>query len=488
MATLAADGAVLVALPGVRRPGAPAAAPPAGSAHAALAAASEGRRPAGRGRQVPDVPDPARGVPGVPAGRLRRAGAARGARAAAQPGSARRHRRHRQAEPDGPEPAVQLDRRLHVRGRRAAGRAPGRRAGPRPRPAARPARRRGAARAARPRRAGRRRARPAAAVRRPPGPQRRRAARRAAPRRRPDRARSSICAASSQPDEWLAELLAEKRAIEIVVAGETRYAAADDAARYRDGLGCALPLGLPGTFTEPVARPLEDLIARYGADARTVHRARGGQPLRRPRGAGRSVRSARWRPTAASSAASSARTACAASGATPTCSASCAGGRWRRCVARSSPSSPRRWPGSCRHGTASRLSAAASTRSSRRSACWPARRSSRRRWSPTSWPARVRDYRPAQLDELCTSGDVVWVGAGAIGSADGRVRLGFADQLPLLAPGWEALEPPDGQAARRAPRRAGGTRRQLLEPAAGRGARRRRGRAAGGVVGPRVGR
>ena len=36
--------------------------------------------------------------------------------------------------------------------------------------------------------------------------------------------------------------------------------------------------------------------------------------------------------------------------------------------------------------------------------------------------ARVRDYRPAQLDELCTSGDVVWVGAGAIGSADGRVR------------------------------------------------------------------
>ena len=44
--------------------------------------------------------------------------------------------------------AVRLDRRLHVRGRRAAGRAPGRRARARPRPAARPARRRGAARAA----------------------------------------------------------------------------------------------------------------------------------------------------------------------------------------------------------------------------------------------------------------------------------------------------------------------------------------------------
>ena len=62
---------------------------------------------------------------------------------------------------------------------------------------------------------------------------------------------------------WLAELLAEKRAIEVNVAGEARWAAADDAARYRDALGCALPLGLPGAFTEPVPRPLEDLIGRY---------------------------------------------------------------------------------------------------------------------------------------------------------------------------------------------------------------------------------
>ena len=86
---------------------------------------------------------------------------------------------------DGAEPAVQLDRRLHVRGRRPARRAAGGGAGPRPRPAARPARRRGAARAARPRRARRCRARPAAAVGRAAGPQRRRAARRVAPGRRP---------------------------------------------------------------------------------------------------------------------------------------------------------------------------------------------------------------------------------------------------------------------------------------------------------------
>jgi ATP-dependent Lhr-like helicase len=58
--------------------------------------------------------------------------------------------------------------------------------------------------------------------------------------------------------------------------------------------------------------------------------------------------------------------------------------------------------------------------------------------------ARVDEYRSSLLDELCTAGDAVWVGAGAIGSNDGRVRVCFADQLPLLAPGWERQESPQG--------------------------------------------
>ena len=59
-------------------------------------------------------------------------------------------------------------------------------------------------------------------------------------------------------------------------------------------------------------------------------------------------------------------------------------------------------------------------------------------------PGRLRSYRSADLDELCTSGDVVWVGAGAVGAADGRVRFCFADQMPLLAPSWEPIDPPTG--------------------------------------------
>ena len=60
-------------------------------------------------------------------------------------------------------------------------------------------------------------------------------------------------------------------------------------------------------------------------------------------------------------------------------------------------------------------------------------------------PARVRGYRPPMLDELCTSGEVVWIGAGGLGARDGRIRLCFADQLGLLAPSWEQRDPPEGE-------------------------------------------
>jgi ATP-dependent Lhr-like helicase len=53
--------------------------------------------------------------------------------------------------------------------------------------------------------------------------------------------------------------------------------------------------------------------------------------------------------------------------------------------------------------------------------------------------ARVGGYRPADLDALCTSGDLVWVGAGALGANDGRVRLYFRDQVALL----DDRQPPD---------------------------------------------
>jgi ATP-dependent Lhr-like helicase len=48
--------------------------------------------------------------------------------------------------------------------------------------------------------------------------------------------------------------------------------------------------------------------------------------------------------------------------------------------------------------------------------------------------ARVRDYEPAYLDELTTSGEVVWAGQGDLPGNDGWVALHLADQAPLTLP------------------------------------------------------
>ena len=211
--------------------------------------------------QLPDVPDPARGHPRVPQRRVRPARAARGARATC---ASRKVRvvagRHAAGVAVRPVAAVRLDRRLHVRGRRPAGRAPGRRARPRPRPAARAARRRGAARAARPgvladlelelqRLVDGRRARDADELHdllRRLGPAHRRRARRPVPT-------DGATAVAAWVDELVARAPGHRgRASageERVGRGRGRRPPARRARRAR------CPLGLPAAFTDPVDAP-----------------------------------------------------------------------------------------------------------------------------------------------------------------------------------------------------------------------------------------
>ncbi len=156
--------AVRLPVPRVRGAGAAAAPAAAGTAHPALAAAAA-QRPAARDRRaVPRLPDHAGDGPGVPAGRVRRAGADGGAPRPGRPADTDGGGGDGHPESVRAESALPLHRRVHVRGRRAAGRAP--RAGARARPdaAGGAARHRGAARAARPGRGGRDRGRPAAPV------------------------------------------------------------------------------------------------------------------------------------------------------------------------------------------------------------------------------------------------------------------------------------------------------------------------------------
>ena len=61
--------------------------------------------------------------------------------------------------------------------------------------------------------------------------------------------------------------------------------------------------------------------------------------------------------------------------------------------------------------------------------------------------ARVNGYRSSDLDELCTSGEVVWVGAGSLGATDGRIRLVYRDQVGLLIPDTD--DPPTTRPTRR---------------------------------------
>jgi len=47
-------------------------------------------------------------------------------------------------------------------------------------------------------------------------------------------------------------------------------------------------------------------------------------------------------------------------------------------------------------------------------------------------PARISDFRPSDLDELCSSGEVLWRGAGALGPDDGRVAFYLIDHFARL--------------------------------------------------------
>ncbi len=61
----------------------------------------------------------------------------------------------------------------------------------------------------------------------------------------------------------LTQLLAQRRVIEVRIGGEARWLTIEDAGRVRDALGAALPVGIPETFTELVADPIGDLLSRY---------------------------------------------------------------------------------------------------------------------------------------------------------------------------------------------------------------------------------
>ncbi|GAA3907766.1 ATP-dependent helicase [Actinoplanes auranticolor] len=240
--------------------------------------------------------------------------------------------------------------------------------------------------------------------------------------------------------DWLATLQASRRAIQIRIAGEERWIGVEDAGRYRDALGVALPVGVAEAYLEPVADPLGDLVARYarthGPFAAATCAARFGlgvfvveQALKRLSATGRVV-SGEFSPGGAG---------------TEWCDAEVLRLLRRRSLAalrrEIEPVPPRvlaaflpRW-----HqigGNSRGVDALAATIEQLQGVAAPASA-----WERLILPARVADYAPPQLDELCASGEVLWAGSGSIPGGDGWVTLAYADSAPLLLP------PPDDEFA-----------------------------------------
>ncbi|MCR5979975.1 ATP-dependent helicase [Gordonia jinghuaiqii] len=61
-------------------------------------------------------------------------------------------------------------------------------------------------------------------------------------------------------------------------------------------------------------------------------------------------------------------------------------------------------------------------------------------WESLVLPARVSDYAPAMLDELLSTGEVLWSGHGRIGSSDGWVALHPADVAALTLPDPDEID------------------------------------------------
>src|SRR5215472_2166514 len=248
--------------------------------------------------------------------------------------------------------------------------------------------------------------------------------------------------APGEVDGWLAGLSAARRIIEVRVAGQPMWAAIEDAGRLRDALGAALPVGIPEAFTEPLADPLGDLVARY---ARTHGPFPAGAIAARY-GLGVAVVAMTLRRLAADGRIAEGEFLAGRRG-TEWCDAEVLRLLRRRCLARlrkeAEPVPPQvlgrfvpAWYGIGTPGQRRRADAGVVLEAVERLAGAPVPASA---LETLVLPSRVPGYSPAMLDELTAAGEVVWAGAGTVGSGDGWLVLAPAESAPLLLP--EPTEP-----------------------------------------------
>ena len=232
----------------------------------------------------------------------------------------------------------------------------------------------------------------------------------------------------------LDELDAERRAVKVrLAAGEERFIDAADAGLYRDALGVVPPGGLPAAFLEDVPDALSRLVkrfaashgpfttaevrARYSIDMSAVlaELERAGDLVRgelRPGG-----REREWCHPEVLRRLRRASLAVLRQEIEPTD---------QRALARFLP----RWQGVDRHPeTGAGVDRLREALVPLQGLALPAGL-----WERDVLPRRVGAYSPAWMDQLCASGEIAWIGAGALGRSSGRVALYFREDLAVLGP------------------------------------------------------
>jgi ATP-dependent Lhr-like helicase len=231
----------------------------------------------------------------------------------------------------------------------------------------------------------------------------------------------------------LEKLAAERRIAKVRIAGEERWIASEDAGLYRDSLGVPPPPGLPETFLEDhpdamralvrrYARshgpfPTGQLMQRYGVDP--------GPPLRELENEGALVRG-ELLPGGTE------REWCDSDVLRRVRRASLA--RLRKEVEAADRTDLARFLPSWQNVDAFRKAGAGPDRL--REALVPLQgvALTPKVWERDVLPRRLGAYSPNWLDQLCTSGEVIWIGAGSLGRSDGRVALYFREDVKLAGP------------------------------------------------------
>ncbi|WP_354699454.1 DNA helicase [Paraconexibacter sp. AEG42_29] len=251
--------------------------------------------------------------------------------------------------------------------------------------------------------------------------------------------------AGVDPTDLTARLSAERRAVQVRIAGEPRWIAADDVGLYRDALGTVPPGGLPATFLEDVPDPLRRLTARYAAthgpfttaELRARYLVDPTSALKELEAAGAIVRG-ELRPGG------SEREWCDADVLRRLRRASLA--VLRKEIEAADPAQLARfapsWQGVDRHPPAGAgIDRLREVLIPLQGLALPVAV-----WEQDVLPRRCGAYSPAWLDQLCASGELVWAGAGAVGRSSGRVALWFRDDAEAIGPVLVKGDPPSSEA------------------------------------------